>query len=179
MCCVMTQMYLHSYFIFDDAENISANMFMIPTNRTMAAINIGAQTQGYQSTYSLTPCSYDCGMLSCIFRIGEIKARKLSTEDVCLPMSGHWKLIFNVFQQKQLIHCQLLWQQSTCFYVRNHFHIWKTNTRQSKAKSFNMASLPPTFEAFLPHVLLAPFQICIWKAALNPYPPTLDPAKYG
>ena len=37
-----------------------------------------------------------------------------------------------------------------------------------------MNSLPPTFEAFLLHVLLAPFQICIWKAALTP-----DPTEYG
>ena len=116
-------------------------------------------------------------MVSCIFGIGEIKAHKLSTKDVCLPISEPRKLIFNVFQQKQLIHCQLLWQQSTCFYV--HFHIWKTNTGQSKAKSFKMVSLPPTFEAFLPDVLLDPFQICIWKGALNLYPPTLDPAEYG
>ena len=59
-----------------------------------------------------------------------------------------------------------------------HFSIWKAKTCQSKAKSFKMVSLPPTLEAFPLHLLLVQFQICIWTAALNPYPPTLDPSEY-
>ena len=60
-----------------------------------------------------------------------------------------------------------------------HFNIWKAKTGQTKEKSFKMVSLPPTFEEFLLHLLLAQFHICIWKPALNPYPPTLDPSDYG
>ena len=63
-------------------------------------------------------------------------------------------------------------------YVRSSFPYLETKTGQNKVKSLNMVSLSPTLEVFLLRVLLAQFQICIWKAALNPYPPTLGPTEY-
>ena len=42
-----------------------------------------------------------------------------------------------------------------------------------------MASQPPNTQAFYLHVLHTQFQICFWKAALNPDPPIHDPAEYG
>ena len=40
-------------------------------------------------------------------------------------------------------------------------------------------SLPPTVEAFRENVKMAHFQACIWKAALQQYPPELDPIEFG
>ena len=42
-----------------------------------------------------------------------------------------------------------------------------------------LCSLPPTDPAFTENLKRAHFQICIWKHALNPNVPDLDPVQYG
>ena len=53
-----------------------------------------------------------CGMVSSIFRIGTIKAIKTFNRGCMPPNFGTRKLIFNVFNRKQPIYCQLVLQQS-------------------------------------------------------------------
>ena len=64
---------VHFYY----ADNITADMFMIPTNRTRVAINRGATVHKHKditphilSLHALT----SCGIVSSIFGIGKIKA---------------------------------------------------------------------------------------------------------
>jgi len=60
------------------------------------------------------------------------------------------------------------------------FDIWTKKMGNRKATTApKLRSLPPTTEAFAEHVKRAHFQMSIWRAAIQPNPPPLDPLSNG
>ena len=60
------------------------------------------------------------------------------------------------------------------------FHFWSTLTGKHKAVlAPPLKTLPPTTEAFAEHVKRAHLQCAIWRSAMEPTGPTLDPLQYG
>ena len=59
------------------------------------------------------------------------------------------------------------------------FNVQQYKTGHSQSKSFKLASLQPTSEAFALHVKRAHHQACIWRAALESDPPAINPTDYG
>ena len=57
--------------------------------------------------------------------------------------------------------------------------VWKTRKWKSRALMPKQCSLPPTTEAFQENVKRADLQTAIWRAALDPDPPVMDPTEYG
>lgn len=57
--------------------------------------------------------------------------------------------------------------------------IWSSKVSGITAGAPKLCSLPPTNEAFLQNVFRAHFQIAVWRNALEPNPPCLDPCAYG
>ena len=61
-----------------------------------------------------------------------------------------------------------------------HYKVWVSKTgRKSTCLLPNLKAIPPTLEAFKENTKRAHFQACIWKAALDEEPPSLDPLKFG
>ncbi len=168
---------------FYDAEKLTGDIFMIPTNRSRAAVSIGATVQKHKniaahilSIHALTGCD----TVSTIFGIGKVKALNTFNKGCMPPILG------NVQEDMQSLCDDATHFIANCYGSKVHgsmskvrFQMWKMKTGNSKAKSFRLASLPPTTEAFALHVQRAQFQACIWKAALNRDPPHLDPVEYG
>ena len=60
------------------------------------------------------------------------------------------------------------------------YDVWLSKTGNKKAKKTpKLQALAPTSEAFSENVKRAHFQTCIWKSAMEPDPPNLDPTKFG
>ena len=60
------------------------------------------------------------------------------------------------------------------------YNIWTSKMANKKLTSApSLKVLPPTTEAFQQHVHRAHFQAAIWRSALKPDPPVLDPQDYG
>ena len=57
--------------------------------------------------------------------------------------------------------------------------LWAHKIGAQGAYSTKVESLPPTKAAFRQNVLRAHMQVCIWKSALMPNPPDLNPTDYG
>ena len=60
------------------------------------------------------------------------------------------------------------------------YNVWTSKMASKHLKSApSLKMLPPTTEAFEQHVHRAHFQAAIWRSALEPDPPALDPTHYG
>ncbi|MES9884531.1 MAG: hypothetical protein ABW185_27110 [Sedimenticola sp.] len=60
------------------------------------------------------------------------------------------------------------------------YHVWASKMgKRNVAAAPDLKSLPPTSEAFVEHVCRAHLQACIWRSAVLPDPPALDPTLLG
>ena len=60
------------------------------------------------------------------------------------------------------------------------FDVWSSKMANKKLTSApELKTLPPTTAAFIQHVLRAHLQAAIWRAALDPDPPLIDPTSHG
>lgn len=57
--------------------------------------------------------------------------------------------------------------------------VWASKVGKSPSVAPKLCSLPPTTEAFTENVKRAHLQTCIWKGALEPEAPNLDPVSFG
>ena len=57
--------------------------------------------------------------------------------------------------------------------------MWANKVGQSVAGAPKLASLPPTNEAFNENVARAHLQVAVWRKALQPDPPAIDPTAFG
>ena len=57
--------------------------------------------------------------------------------------------------------------------------MWANKVGQSVAGAPKLASLPPTNEAFNENVARAHLQMAVWRNALQPDPPAIDPTAFG
>ena len=57
--------------------------------------------------------------------------------------------------------------------------MWRTKTANSGTSSLKLCSLPPTSDSFFENVLRCHLQVATRKAALEEFPPNMDPTKYG
>ncbi|MES9881940.1 MAG: hypothetical protein ABW185_13765 [Sedimenticola sp.] len=56
---------------------------------------------------------------------------------------------------------------------------WKIKMRKSSLEPPKLCSLPPTSAAFHQNALRAHYQVAVWRNALEPNPPSLDPTDHG
>ena len=74
----------------------------------------------------------------------------------------------------------MLWMQRRWTNVRNSISdMALINWTKKTIVAPKLKCIPPTSEAFEENVKRAHLQVCIWKAALHPKPPDLDPAQFG
>lgn len=57
--------------------------------------------------------------------------------------------------------------------------MWSTEVARSTASAPKVACLPPTNEAYVEYVARAHLLATVWKNALDPHPPKMDPRRYG
>ena len=57
--------------------------------------------------------------------------------------------------------------------------MWANNVSPSVAGAPKLASLPPANEAFNENVARAHIQVTVWRKALQPDPPAIDPTAFG
>ena len=57
--------------------------------------------------------------------------------------------------------------------------MWANKVSQSVAGAQKLASLPPTNEAFNENVARTHLQVSVWRNALQPDPPAIDPTAFG
>ncbi len=60
-----------------------------------------------------------------------------------------------------------------------HQKMWAMKVGQCMAAAPKLASLPPTNEAFNENVARAHLQVAVWRNALQPDPPAIEPIAYG
>ena len=58
-------------------------------------------------------------------------------------------------------------------------NIWKSKVSRSTASAPKLQTLPPTNEAFRENVARAHLQVILWKNAMTPQPPDLNPTEFG
>ncbi len=67
--------------------------------------------------------------------------------------------------------------QNKCTGVRQK--MWANKMGQNVAGAPKLVSLPPTNEAFNENVARAHLQVAVWRNALQPDPPAIDPTAFG
>lgn len=81
---------------------------------------------------------------------------------------------------KQATFMLACYGQSQCHSMTEaRLKVWTSKVGRSIAGAPKLATLPPTNEAFGENVARAHLQVVIWRHALDPEPPSLQPTSYG
>ncbi|KAJ8018705.1 hypothetical protein HOLleu_43161 [Holothuria leucospilota] len=124
-----------------------------------------------------------CDTVGAYFGIGKGTMLKVLKRNERLPLD----LIGTVDADWQDVISQATAFVATCYgqptatsMTEARINVWTARTGRPGATSTpNLASLPPTTEAFSENVKRAHLQTSIWKGALQSSPPTLDATEFG
>ena len=156
-------------------------------SRGRHAIDINATSQknlsiipGLLAAHALTGCD----TVASYYGIGKgkalkvLKMGKLSLQllgDTCIPMDHYGKMVEEA--ARFLLACYNLSEATDLTAARKL--AWRTKIARSISEPPKLYSLPPTSEAFHQNALRAHLQVAIWKNALDPNPPRLQPEQHG
>lgn len=95
--------------------------------------------------------------------------------DATLPMASYNRMLEEAVQF--ILACYNLTSKHTLTDAR--VEAWKAKMRRSTLEPPKLCSLPPTSAAFCQNALRAHYQLVVWRNALEPNPPSLDPTDHG
>jgi len=171
---------LHFYTL----KKLSCNLLMVGTSHSRASVDIKATAKEHTDYVPQILAAHTisgCDTVSYLWGIGKGTVLKMLKAGYQLNRLG-------------FLHAELpdVTKEATRFYAACYglkdtddmstirYGVWSSkmaNTKLSAAP--DLKSLPPTSDAFQEHVKRAHYQAAIWRASLDPNPPTIDPSQYG
>lgn len=152
------------------------------TSDKRAICNIGDTVRKHEHIISDLLAAHaltGCDTTACMWGVGKGAAMKTIEKGHTLPNVGDMRA--NI----QSVIDEASYFVSACYgFVGSlseaRYKLWISKTGRRKVTRVpELKSLPPTCEAFGENVKRAHLQVCIWKHALDPEPPKLDPTLYG
>ena len=115
------------------------------------------------------------------FGIGKAAARRVLTSGVHrLTYVGDTSRIMSEVTAQATPFILACYGQTKCTSLTGaRQKMWANKVGQSVAGAPKLASLPPTNEAFNENVARAHLQVAVWRNALLPDPPAIDPTAFG
>ena len=168
---------------FYASQDIYTNIYMVPTNTTRSAVDIGATArQHHDIVQYLLPLHAltGCDTVSTIYGIGKKKALNVLKQGIYPPLLGDFEANFDELEAtavKFIARCYGSRNVGSMSEVR--LCVWQHKTSKGKSQKFRLPVLPPTSSAFQLHIKRAHFQACLWMSALQADPPTWDSTDYG
>lgn len=166
--------------------NITCNVYMVSPIQGRAVLDIHGSVQKHRDILSdllAAHCLSGCDTVASHFGIGKGMALKaLRSAKHRLDLLGNTDdqvQVSNRVEQatKFMLAC---YGQSTCQTMTDaRKKVWSSKVGRSNASAPKLCSLPPTTEAFVENVARAHLQLIVWRNALEPSSPDLEPTEHG
>ena len=119
-----------------------------------------------------------CDSSSAIFGIGKLTALKtLKVSNLSLNLLGDEQADIDALNTQCTYFISLCYGYESMDMTECRKKVW--SRRVGTKSAVKIETLPPTSEYFRLHCLRSHFQVIVWKSALSPHPPNLDPSNYG
>jgi hypothetical protein len=171
---------LHFYAL----KELSCNLLMVGTSQSRVSVDIKATAKEHTAYISQLLAAHamsGCDTVSYLWGIGKGTILKMLKAGHQLNKLGVLEAgLTDVVKEATLFYAACYGLKDVHDMSTLRYNVWSSkmaNTKLSAAPE--LRSLPPTTAAFEPHVYRAHYQAAIWRAALDPNPPTLDPVQYG
>ena len=162
----------------------STSVLMVSPIRGRAVIDINATVDLHRdiipdllAAHGLTGCD----TVTTYFGIGKAAALRVLTSGVHrLTYVGDTSRIMSEVTAQATPFIVACYGQTKCTSLTGaRQKMWANKVGQSVAGAPKLASLPPTNEAFNENVARAHLQVAVWRKALQPDPPAIDPTAFG
>ena len=162
----------------------STSVLMVSPIRDRAVLDINATIDLHRdiipdllAAHGLTGCD----TVATFFGIGKAASLIVLTSGVhALTYVGDTSRILSEVTAQATPFILACYGQSKCTSLAGERQkMWANKVYQSVAGAQKRASLPPTNEAFNENVARAHLQLAVWRNALQPYPPAIDPPAFG
>ena len=123
-----------------------------------------------------------CDTVASTYGIGKATAVKVAKDGALLHSIGEQTSNLNDVQAQAtsfMAKCHGKHVESCRSMTEARQKIWAHKTGKGTSSAPKLCSLPPTSEAFLENVKRCHLQVCLWKSAIYPDPPLLDPLDFG
>lgn len=165
-------------------RQLSCNLVMVGTSATKSSVDIKATVEMHADIIGdLLPAHAlsGCDTVSYLFGIGKTTVIKvLKSKRTLTKLGVTEELMSNIAYEatKFIAACYGFPNEEDMTSLR--YVVWSNKMSNNKLNSApHLKVLPPTTEAFEMHVNRSHLQAAIWRCALNPDPPELNPAQYG
>ena len=163
---------------------VSTSVLMVSPIRDRAVIDINATVDLHRdiipdllAAHGLTGCD----TVATYFGIGKAGSLIVLTSGVhALTFVSDTSRILSEVTAQATPFILACYGQSKCTSLTGERQkMWANKVYQSVAGAPKLASLPSTNEAFNENVARAHLQLAVWRNALQPDPPTIDPTAFG
>ena len=163
---------------------VSTSVLMVSPIRDRAMLDINATVDLHRdiipdllAAHGLTSCD----TVATYFGIGKAASLIVLTSGVhVLTFVGDTSRILSEVTAQATPFILACYGQSKCTSLTGERQkMWANKVYQSVAGAPKLASLPSTNEAFNENVARAHLQLAVWRNALQPDPPTIDPTAFG
>ena len=165
-------------------RQLTCNLVMTGTSATRSSVDIKATVETHADIIGdLLPAHVlsGCDTVSYLWGIGKGTVVKILKSKKTLRKLG------NLEEQMPNVMCEATKFIAACYgfplednMTSLRYVVWSSKMSNTKLNSApDLKVLPPTMETFEKHVHRSHLQAAIWRCALNPDPPDINPAHYG
>ena len=163
---------------------IKSHVRMVSPVRGRTFIDISATVQRHPNVMPHLLAAHGltgCDTVATYFGIGKMTVLKvLQARDNDLTKLGDTVMSLSDSTQQAVQFLLSCYGQPNCSTMTEARHkTWSKKVASSVGGSPKLKTLPPTDDACKQNVARAHLQVAIWRQALEPDPPTLDPCRYG
>ena len=169
---------------FYQLKELTCNLVMAGTSRSRSSVDIKATMQKHAHIIPHVMAAHvvsGCDTVAYLWGIGKGTILKQLTDGRQLKSLGDLDAdIPDVISEATAFYAACYGSHATEDMSAIRFDVWSSKMANKKLTAApELKSLPPTTAAFTQHVLRAHFQTAIWRAALDPDPPLIDPKSHG
>ena len=172
------------YFCCQGDIPASRSVLMVSPIRGRAVIDINATVDRHRDIIPDLLAAHGlngCDTVATYFGIGKAAAlRVLASGGHALTYVGDTSRILSEITAQATPFVLACYGQTKCTSLTGaHQKMWAMKVGQCMAAAPKLASVPPTNEAFNENVTRAHLQVAVWRNALQPDPPAIDPTAFG
>jgi len=169
---------------FYQLKELACNLVMAGTSRDRSSVDIKATVQKHAHIVTQVLAAHvvsGCDTVAYLWGIGKGTIVKHLKDGRQLNYLGDLDAeLPDVISEATAFFAACYGSQETEDMSAIRFDVWSSKMANKKLTSApELKTLPPTTVAFIQHVLRAHLQAAIWRAALDPDPPLIDPTSHG
>ena len=175
---VLLVYYYHTY-------ELASPMYMVSPVRERASTDIAETTARIKDIAEDLPAIHalsGCDTVAATYGIGKPTAIKVAKRGKSLSLMGNVTAhLSDIASQATefITACYGKHVEGSTTMTECRQKIWAYKTCRGRASAPKLRSLPPTSAAFLENVKRCHYQVCNWKSALLPDPPSMSPTEFG